>query len=193
MTDNYSFWIITPSYNQAEYIGKTIDSIQQQQLLGQHIIMDGKSTDNTKNVVKKRKHAKLSWSSKPDKGQTNAINKGLKALPKQQPNQVVAYLNSDDYYLPGTFARVAQAFEQHPDKQWLVGDAIIVDQDDNQIQQPIRLYKSIWRQFLSFFSLSILNPIPQPSVFIRRQAIEKVGPFDEKLYYVMDYQYLLRL
>ncbi len=156
--------------------------------------MDGKSTDGTTNLLKSF-GKKLSWISQKDQGQTDAINKGIKKFKSNSSasHSIFAYLNSDDYYLPGALAKVAQIFEKNPEKQWLVGDCVIVDEHNRWIQEPIRWYKKIARQILSWPLLLIINPIPQPAVFIRWEALEKVGLFNVKLRYVMDYEYWLRL
>lgn len=190
----YHFHIITPSYNQAQFIGQTIDSIKQQSLLTEHVILDGLSTDQTAEVVGAKQHSKLSFIRQADEGQTDAINKGLDQLSiENDDTAIVAYLNSDDCYLPNAFEAVNKAFNENPSKQWLVGDAIIINESSQEIQKVIRFYKHFFRQFLSLPLLLILNPIPQPAVFMRASAIKQVGPFNTKLHYVMDYEYWLRL
>ena len=191
-----NFVIITPSYNQAHFLKQTVDSVLSQPELVKHYVMDGGSTDESVSVLKKYKNKKLEWQSKSDKGQTDAINKGLKKMLRDNSlsdDTVIAYLNSDDYYLANTFATVAELFTQNPKKEWLIGDAIIIDADNKPIQQSIRWYKKVWRNFLSIPTLGILNPIPQPAVFIKLSAIKKVGLFTATLHYVMDYEYWLRL
>lgn len=190
----FRFHIITPSFNQGEYIGQTIDSIKSQALLAKHVIMDSESTDQTESIASSKKHPKLMFISEKDEGQTDAINKGLEQLQiENEEEDIVAYLNSDDTYLPNAFEEVATAFAENPDKKWLIGDAVIIDQDGKEIQQLIRFYKHFFRQFLSLPVLLVLNPIPQPAVFMRASAMKQVGPFNKKLHYVMDYEYWLRL
>jgi glycosyltransferase involved in cell wall biosynthesis len=200
-TNGFFFIVVTPSFNQAQYISQTIDSIISQSHSKHHFVIDGKSTDKTVQVLKKYQK-NISWVSEPDDGQTDAINKGvaqtrqlIKKL-KLNPHKVIfSYLNSDDYYLPGTFKAVAEEFNSHADKSWLVGDAVIIDAQNQQIQKPIRSYKKFFRNLLAFNKniLAIMNPIPQPAVFYKFSAVEEVGLFNKKLYYVMDYEYWLRL
>lgn len=190
------FAIVTPSYNQAEYISQTIDSILSQHLPTHYWVIDGQSSDETTQILKK--YPDLNWISEPDKGQTDAINKGVKRLLKDIPedkqhNTYFAYINSDDFYQPQTFSQVAQAFEKNQTKHWLVGDAVIVDEQNQEIQVPIRLYKQLLRLFPLSSILPVLNPVPQPAVFIRLSAIKKVGLFSTQLSYVMDYEYWWRL
>lgn len=183
------FSIITPSYNQGIFISKTIESVQNQNIFDvEHIVMDGGSTDNTLTALKKF-GKRIVVESKPDNGQAHAINKGL----QRASGEILAYLNSDDYYLPGAFSAVAKVFDENPTVQWVVGDALIVDANGTQIQSYVRLYKSLLRRIYSKSLLSILNPIPQPSVFFRASAYEEIGEFNEALSYTMDYEYWWRL
>lgn len=194
------FFIVTPSFNQRNFLQQTIDSVLSQRPKGKVIywVFDGGSTDGSKELLKKY-DKKIYWISKKDKGQTAAINKGVKQLElwlkknNKNPDEVVfAYLNSDDYYLPKAFLLVEKFFSRSPHK-WLVGDCEIVDELGTEIQKPIRIYKQFWRFWLSKQLLSVLNPIPQPGVFIRASEILKIGFFDERLDYVMDYDYWFRL
>lgn len=198
LKQSYTFLIVTPSYNQAQFIQKTIDSVLSQQgdFSIQYHIADGGSTDGTKEILEKLPEH-VSWVSEKDSGQTDAINKGIRTLLKKvklDPERtILAYINSDDMYLPHAFERVMHTFERNPDAAWVVGDARIVDVSDRRIQVGVRWYKIILRKVLSLFLLSIVNPIPQPSVFIRLSAFQKTGFFDESLRYTMDYDYWHRL
>jgi glycosyltransferase involved in cell wall biosynthesis len=190
--------IITPTYNQANFIQQTIESVLTQNYSNLHYwIMDGKSTDSTAKIVEAYSN-KLHFLSQKDNGQTDAINKGIKLAIKslsddEIENGIFAYINSDDYYLPGSLKKVAEEFAAHPQRMWLVGDAVIVDEHNNHIQQGVRWYKKAWRSVFSGLLLSILNPIPQPAVFIRLKAVKKLGEFKTDLHYTMDYEYWLRL
>lgn len=191
-----TFFIITPSYNQAQFIAETVSSVtgQKGDFKVKLVIMDGGSTDGTRKYLQTLP-PHIHWESKQDKGQTDAINKGIFYVRSlhPQPEDIIAYINSDDYYLPDAFQTVLAAFQQHTATQWLVGDAVIVNSEGEEIQKMIRLYKRAWRYILSTFLLLILNPIPQPAVFIKWSALDKTGIFDDNLRYVMDYDYWLRL
>lgn len=193
-----TFCIVTPSYNQAHFIQETIDSVRSQQgnFAVRYCVMDGGSNDGTKELLKKLPQATHRVSEK-DRGQTDAINKGIQhfqGMKDLDPDQTIfAYINSDDYYLPGVFQNVVERFSADPACNWLVGDAVIIDARGKEIQQPVRLYKRVWRQLFSRFVLTVLNPLPQPSTFIRWSAVQRVGLFNEDLRYVMDYEYWLRL
>lgn len=191
-----TFFIVTPSYNQGQFLKRALDSIVEQTGFSViSIVQDGGSSDNSLSVLKDYGKRVL-WVSHKDKGQSDALNQGLKKvlkMSKHPESDIFAYLNSDDYYLPNTFVKVAEAFASKPKAVWLVGDCQIVNEHDRAIQQPVRAYKSIWRKILSWPILLILNPIPQPAVFIKVSAIKQVGLFEENLRYTMDYQYWLRL
>ncbi len=186
-----SISIVTPSFNQGKFIRETIENVLSQN--NAHVIywvIDGESKDNTVSILKSF-GKRINWMSEKDKGQTNAINKWLKkTLSGLHDDDIVAYINSDDYYLPNAFSHVRDFFNAHPDADWLVGDALIVDEEGNEIQKPIRFYKRFLRLFP--FSLWLGNPYPQPSVFLRARLVKKIGLFREDLHYVMDYEYWLR-
>ncbi|MFZ5437846.1 MAG: glycosyltransferase family 2 protein [Patescibacteria group bacterium] len=192
------FVIITPSFNQKKFLKQTLTSVKQQSVKVNHWVFDGGSNDGSKELLTNQKD--IYFESKPDKGQADAINKGIRKLETwlkenhKDPNQIIfAYLNSDDYYLSDALKKVQQVFEKNKNVKWLVGDCVIFNENNHEIQQPIRLYKQFWRWFISKPVLSILNPIPQPSVFIRASEVIKTGLFNASLHYVMDYEYWLRL
>ncbi|HCR81185.1 MAG: Glycosyl transferase family 2 [Candidatus Pacebacteria bacterium GW2011_GWB1_47_8] len=194
------FFIVTPSFNQRRFLQQTIDSVLRQKgdFTVTYWVFDGGSTDDSQTLLKKY-NRRLRWQSKKDKGQTAAINKGIKQLrvwlkkTKKNPDEVIfAYLNSDDYYLPGVFQLVAKLFAR-THQTWLVGDCLIVNERGRVIQSWVRKYKQFWRFWLSPSLLGVLNPIPQPGVFIKASQMLKIGLFDESLRYVMDYDYWFRL
>ncbi|NCN51342.1 MAG: glycosyltransferase [Candidatus Pacebacteria bacterium] len=191
-----AFFIVTPSYNQAQFIEETIGSVLNQKgdFDIHYFVADGGSSDGTKKILSEFS-SKLTFVSEKDRGQTDAINKGIKhfkKLEKKYDNTYFAYINSDDYYLPGAFQAVVKNFKENAERMWLVGDTKIIDEKGGEIQEPVRLYKKLWRTLFFLNLLYILNPIPQPATFLRWQAVEKIGKFDESLSYTMDYQYWLR-
>ncbi|PIR60145.1 MAG: glycosyltransferase [Candidatus Pacebacteria bacterium CG10_big_fil_rev_8_21_14_0_10_44_54] len=192
-----AFCIVTPSFNQAQFLEQTIKSVLDQSgdFDLHYFVADGGSTDASKKILEKYAD-KLNFVSEPDAGQTNAINKGIAYFSKLEPEYaqiIFAYINSDDYYLPDAFALVSSYFSQHKKAQWLVGDAAIVDENNKQIQSFVQIYKKVLRQLYVPQLLSILNPIPQPATFVRWEAIDQVGTFDESLKFTMDYDYWQRL
>lgn len=181
--------IITPSFNQGQFIEQTIQSVLSQNYPNlEYIVMDGGSTDNTLSILK-RHEGKLRWFSEKDKGQSDAINKGL----KMAAGDIVTWLNSDDYYLPQTLQKVAEEFEKNKETQWVTGDYKIVDEKGKQIQSFIPRYKGLLRKHPTFNMLSFANFIIQPSTFWKRSIIEKVGYLNEKYHLCMDYDLWLRI
>src|SRR6185369_7239320 len=105
---------------------------------------------------------------------------------KKHDSIFFGYLNSDDYYLPGALAKAAAAFQEHPNAMWLVGDCQIVDGRGEKIQYVIQLYKKIWRKIYQPWMLFVMNPFPQPAVFLRWEALKAIGQFNAQLHFVMD-------
>jgi glycosyltransferase involved in cell wall biosynthesis len=181
--------IITPSYNQENFIEKTIHSVLSQNYPNlEYIVMDGGSIDGTIDVLKKYSD-KLIWVSEKDRGQSHAINKGL----SQATGDVIAFLNSDDVYEPGALLAVGEFFADHPDAFWLTGWCHTVNTQGQEIRKLSTLYKRFWLIWRSYTALLVLDYVSQPATFWRREAIEKVGEFNENLHYAMDYDYSLRV
>ena len=183
--------IITPSFNQAAFLARTAQSILSQSgdFDLQWIVIDGESTDGTKDLLASLHDPRLTWSSEPDRGQSHAINKGL----AMADGDVVAWLNSDDLYKPGAFAAVAGAFSSQPEAQWLVGRYEVIDASDNVIRNLIVRYKHRGLRRYRYRKLLRENFISQPSVFWRRDFGREIGPLDESLHWTMDYDLWLRM
>ncbi|MDX1523838.1 MAG: glycosyltransferase family 2 protein, partial [Anaerolineae bacterium] len=174
--------IVTPSFNQAQFIEETIHSIHDQNYPNlEHMVIDGGSTDGTVELLR-RYEDRLSWVSEQDNGQTEAINKGF----RQASGDLVAWLNSDDLYLPHTLRTVAHFFQQNPGTDLLFGDCVIIDSTG----QPLLERKEI--PFDIGVLLWGLNYICQPTVFMRRSLLDIIGYLDETLHYGMDLDYWLR-
>lgn len=181
--------IVTPSYNQGEYIEETIESVLGQRYPDlEYFVMDGGSTDGTLEVLPKY-NGRLVWVSEPDRGQSHAINKGL----QRATGEVLAFLNSDDFYEPGALLKVGQFFARHPQASWLTGRCRIVDERGQEIRRAISAYKNLWLRLGSFRLLQITDYVSQPATFWRREVVERIGPFDEQWQYAMDYDYSLRV
>lgn len=181
--------VITPSYNQGEFIGQTIDSV-----LGQaypdleYLVFDGGSTDQTVDILKGYGQ-KFFWVSEKDRGQSDAINKGL----RMASGEVVCFLNSDDLYEPGALLKVGKFFAGHPEACWLTGRCRLINPSGHEIRKLITAYKNFWLLLNSYKILLVIDYISQPATFWRRDAIQKVGQFDEHLHLSMDYDYSLRM
>ena len=181
--------IITPSFNQGDFIEQTILSVLSQDYPNlEYLVMDGGSSDTTLTILKKYS-GKVTWISEADKGQAHAINKGL----RRASGSIVGYLNTDDVLLPGTLKKVADAFINDPQTVWVTGKCRIVDEENNEIRRPITVYKNTLLGSHNFSLLLMTNYISQPATFWHREALESAGYLDENLRYVMDYEYWLRL
>ncbi len=184
------FSIITPSFNQARYIGRTIDSV-----LGQrgdfdldYVVLDGGSTDGTMDVL--RGHGdRLRWVSAKDDGQVAAVNQGLRAA----AGDVVGFLNSDDTLLPGALARVADAFAVNPRVEWVHGRCVIIDEEDREVRKWVSAYKHVQARRHSFRRLLTENYISQMTAFWRRGVMTEIGYLDPELPLAFDYDLWLRL
>lgn len=182
--------VITPSFNQAQFLEKTITSVLSQNYPNlEYIIMDGGSTDETLDILK-RYTGKIKWILEKDRGQSHAINKGL----KMATGDIHCFINSDDYFKEGTLLKVGKYFAQKKDAFWLTGKCMIVNEKGKEVRKIITLYKNIFLKYYRFKELLlIINYISQPSTFWRKEVTEKIGLMDEKLQYSMDYDYWLRI
>lgn len=180
--------IVTPSFNQGQFIKETIESVLSQNYPNlEYWVIDGGSTDETVAILKSY-GKKIKWLSEKDAGQTDALNKGFARC----TGEIFAYLNSDDCFLPGALQTVGKYFATHPGAEWLTGDYTIIDAQGNEIQQYVRRYKQVLRAFPTAFVQGIANGIAQPSTFWRSSLAQKIGPFDATLRYCMDYDYWQR-
>lgn len=186
------FSIITPSFNQGQFIEETIKSVFNQTFRDfEHIVVDGGSTDNTLKILKKYKAKypdKFFYISEKDKGQSDAINKGM----RMAKGKVFAWLNSDDYYPVYTLEEVYKVFNKNKDVFWLSGDYVVVNEKGEKIHSFVRYYKKFLRLFPFSLIIYIANFINQPSTFFKRDVFEQVGYLNIKLKYNMDYDYWLR-
>lgn len=178
---NFLVSIITPSFNQAEFIEETILSVKSQDYPNiEHIVIDGGSTDGTIDILKKYPH--LTWISEPDKGQAEAINKGF----KMAKGEIVAWLNSDDTYPQDTIKTICDYFITHPDTDVVFGDCNRIDQDGKVIG-------SIKGHPFNLTHLIPRNCIPQPAVFFKREIIGRVGYLDTRHHHAFDYDCWIRI
>ncbi len=182
--------VITPSFNQAEYITRTIESVKAQrgEFQLEHIVLDGGSTDSTVEILRSYGDS-IRWVSEPDEGQADALNKGL----AMATGDVIGWVNSDDIYEPGALAEVAKVFAAEAQTQWVYGKVKIIDAADREIRKPITCYKNLRMKRYSYRKLLSENWISQMGVFWRAASGEKAGPFDKDLHYCMDYDFWLRL
>jgi len=181
--------VVTPSFNQGDFINVTLQSVLSQNYPNlEYIVLDGGSTDGTLDVLR-RYDGKLVWRSEKDRGQSDALNKGM----RMATGEVVCFLNSDDLFEPGALLRVGQYFADHPQDSWLTGRCRTIDSKGVEIRKPITMYKNFWLCFRSYSVLLVLNYISQPATFWRRKVLDEAGLFDESLHYAMEYDFWLRV
>lgn len=177
--------VVTPSYNQGEFIEETIRSVLLQGYPDlEYIIIDGGSTDGTLEIIRKYEPWLAYWVSEPDRGQAHAINKGF----ERATGQLVAWLNSDDTYLPQTLHHVVGAFQRMPQVGLVFGSALYVDSES----QPISVYTGVDQPLFRKLQYWRRWEVPQPTLVFRREVLERCGGLDESCQLVLDYDWVLR-
>lgn len=182
--------IVTPSYNYGQFIEETIRSVLLQGYPNlEYIIIDGGSTDNSVEIIRKYEKYLTYWVSEPDGGQTDAINKGY----KQCTGDLFVWLNADDSYFNSTCLKnVSEIYKQG--YQLIVGECYNVDENDQYLKITENFNGSAppqnFDQYLRFWSFI---PFPQPAVFIAKEFTDKAFPLGKNLYVTMDYQLFLRV
>jgi len=175
--------IITPSYNQARYLEQTIQSVLVQDFPSlEYIVVDGASTDGSQQIIEKFADRLAWWVSEPDQGQADAINNGL----RRATGEFVAWLNSDDLYLPGALTAAVQAFEANPAAGMVFGDAITIDEKGADLN-PLVFGDWGLRELMRF------RIICQPAVFMRRLALEQAGGLDPSYHFLLDHHLWIRI
>lgn len=174
--------IITPSFQQGTYIRRTIESVLTQGISQlEYIVMDGGSTDETVSILKEYGN-RILWKSEKDNGQTDALNKGIRAA----TGEIIGWLNSDDIYYPDAIKKVLAVFESHPEITVIYGNAYHIDEQDN-------IMEAYDTQDFNYERLKDVCYICQPALFFRKSLTERYGYPDASLQYCMDYDYWLRL
>lgn len=186
-----SLSVITPSYNQAEYLERTIRSVVSQEYPAlEYLVMDGASSDGSVAILERWERAgKLRFVSQKDGGQSAAVNEGF----ARTRGDIIGWLNSDDIYAPGALGAVGEYFATHSDVDWLFGRCPIIDRDDRPFKELVTRYKEFWLRRYSYRRLVVENFISQPAVFFRRRLLERVGPLDPDYHLAMDYHLWLRM
>lgn len=171
--------IVTPSYNQAKFLERTILSVLNQSYPNlEYIIIDGGSTDGSVEIIKKYEKYLTYWVTEKDKGQSDAINKGF----QKSTGKILAWLNSDDTYLPNALHSVAVFFEQHPNVDMLYGRCNMMDRDDKIFQEAKAMPFNLLDYTYGLFT------IPQPATFWQREIFFKVGLLNTETHACMDYE-----
>jgi len=178
--------IVTPSYNQGQFIEETIRSVLLQEYPNlEYIIIDGGSTDGSVDIIRKYEKWLAYWVSEPDQGQSHAINKGW----EQSSGKIVAWLNSDDVYAPGAIAQAAAYLSAHPQVAIVYGQTEVIDETERYRHRDNRCEPFDLQKCLSTAG----NPIPQASAFICRFALDKVGMLDPELHLALDWDLWIRV
>lgn len=174
--------IVTPSYNQGQFLEETILSVLNQNYPNlEYMVIDGGSTDQTVDVIRRYEDRLNYWVSEKDRGQVHAINKGLARC----TGEIFAFINSDDVYLPGAFAAVAEYFEAHPDAEWVCGDTRMFGEGHETKMIRAVIPKS------AAHCLSWAYKAPQPGHFWKRNLLG--SGFDEAWRYDFDHDFYVRL
>lgn len=178
--------VITPTYNQGQFIAETIESVLAQDYPHlEYIIVDGNSADNTVEVIKQYENdPRLTWISEPDNGMSHALNKGI----RMSNGEYLTWLNSDDVYIGQAISEVMDFFFGHPDADIVYGDAMYTDAAGN----PTGKNQTGSPQFNLTDSMSYLNSVPQPGTIWHRRVTDTIGDLREDLPYVMDLDYWVR-
>ena len=175
--------IITPSFNQASFLEQTLRSVLEQDYPNiEYIVIDGASIDGSVDIIKKYADRLAFWVSEKDSGQAEAINKGF----ARASGEIVAWLNSDDYYLSNVVSKVVKVFEENSDVVMVYGDMLAVDEHGHTFNEL--KYKQLSLEDLLCFQI-----IGQPAVFFRRDVYEKSGGLDVNFHFLLDHQFWIRI
>jgi len=183
MKPSPSVTIVTPSYNQAQFLEKTILSVLEQDYPAiEYLVIDGGSTDGSIDIIKKYADRITWWVSEKDNGQADGINKGL----RRASGDIVAWLNSDDFYQPGAISQAVQALHEFPDAGFVFGNLQVVN-ETGEVTNLLKYGDWGLKELMEF------HIIGQPAVFIRRQALVDAGYLDESYHYLLDHQLWLKI
>lgn len=181
--------VVTPTYNHARFIRDTLESVlcQEGHFDLEYWVIDGGSTDGTLEILKSYT-GRLQWLSEPDRGQVEAINKGLRFC----TGDIVGWLNSDDLLLPGALQRVVEVFATRPEVEWVHGRCRIINEHGQIVRRWVELYKHARAMRHSLESLLTENYVSQMTVFWRRSLLGEVGYLDPEFPLAFDYDLWLR-
>ncbi len=175
--------IITPSFNQAVFLEKTILSVLNQNYPNlEYIIIDGLSTDNSVEIIKKYSKHLTYWVSEKDEGQADAINKGF----RKASGEIISWLNSDDLLHEKALFKIADAFQNNTEAKFIYGQTLEMQNNDILPLKKAPTDKLPLRYFYEF-------PYGQASCFYKKECLEKVGYLDKKFNFCMDYDLFVRI
>ncbi|HVP21128.1 MAG TPA: glycosyltransferase family 2 protein [Anaerolineaceae bacterium] len=183
MSDFPLFTVVTPSYNQAQFLEQTMLSVLNQDYPNlEYIVVDGASSDGSQEIIRKYADRLAWWVSEKDHGQGEAINKGFASA----AGEFIAWLNSDDVYQPGALSAAAEALQAHPEAAFVYSDVLAIDGENRVLNL---MHYGNW----SLDDLMTFHIIGQPGVFMRRSVLEKAGFLDPNYHYVLDVHLWLRM
>ena len=175
--------IVTPSFNQAIFLEDTLQSVLNQEYPNiEYIVIDGGSTDGSQEIIKRYADRLAFWTSESDRGQADAINKGL----RRATGEIVAWLNSDDMYMAGAIREAVQTLSVNPKAGMVYGDGLMVD-SEGRLLDPHR-YRSY-----GVLDLLCFDVLLQPTVFMRRNVLDEVGYLGEEYHLVLDHELWIRI
>jgi GT2 family glycosyltransferase len=178
------FSIVMPSFNHARFIERSLNSVLNQEYEEiELIVMDGGSTDGTREILDGYSRHITYWRSERDEGQSDALNKGF----AYATGEICGWLNSDDLYLPGAVHHAAQIFATQPQIDVVYGDWLVLNEDDELSEHFPALAPSRGRMVTEGVFCNA------QAMFWRRSLHERLGPFDVQLHYTMDYDLILRM
>ena len=176
--------IVTPSYQQASFLERTIESVLSQGYPNlEYMIFDGGSTDGSVEIIKRYANKLACWDSEPDGGQSAAINKGL----RQASGEILGWLNSDDTLAKRSLWKIGEFYARHPEVDLLYGHTHVIDADDRVLRRLISV--PTCAKELIHYTRDIWS---QPGTTWRRRLQERIGLLDESLHYAMDGDFWIR-
>jgi glycosyltransferase involved in cell wall biosynthesis len=180
--------IVTPCLNAAGTFEECLASIRDQGYPDlEHIVVDGGSTDGTLDLLRDAEGVR--WTSEPDEGRADAVNKGV----RMASGELIGFLNADDRYEPGALEAVGEAFARDPEAMWATGYCRIIGDGGLEIRTPVTRYKNFLLRRFSFPLYLTQNFVSDPATFVRRAALDEVGPLDNRYRISHDYDLWLRV
>jgi hypothetical protein len=177
--------VVTPSYQQGEFLEATLQSVIQQEGVQLHyIVQDGASTDGSLEILRRHSARLKHWASEPDLGQADAILRGFDHM-HCEPDDVMAYLNSDDLLMPGSLRFVAEYFARHPEVDVVYGHRVLIDENGFEVGRWIT-------PRISPEDLQLNDTVPQETMFWRKRIWDRVGGIDPSFQFALDWDLILR-
>jgi glycosyltransferase involved in cell wall biosynthesis len=175
--------VVTPARNMARYLPDTLDSVAALETPHEHVVVDGASDDGSVELLRERDDLSLKWTSEPDRGQTEAVNKGL----ERSRGELIGWLNGDDAYVPEAVDRAVAHLEHHPETMAICGAINYVD-ESGAVFRTLTPPRFSWRRYLYLGSF-----LPTPTVIFRRRLLARAPSLNEAYKDAADYDFYLRL